>query len=506
MFRKLIGLCLTLSVVTLVVLALRPAEACDFCGPVNLTLSEELSNSEVAAIVTMVKAPEKATDGQSELTKAVFRIDSVLKGGKQLAKDAEGKFAPVQALYFGGEKAGAQFLLLGIDPPKVKWGGPIPLSKRAVEYVSKLPKLPPEGADRLFFFQQYLEDKEKLLAQDSYDEFAKAPYSEFKELRPRMNREQLLAWINDKEMLNSRKRLYLMMLSVCGQPDDVKMLKEMLEAKPKEGEIRLGIEPVIVAYLTLAKSDGMKLIDELFLSNKKAHYTDMYSAIMALRFMGQEEKPIPRKRILQSFHLILDRPEFADLVIPDLARWEDWSVMDRLVTLFKTAKEENSWVRVPVIQYLMVCPLPKAKEHIAALEKIDAEAVKRANFNLPLGRPGTAPKVPPATDAKSADAAAAKPAPVPVPEEEEAKTPAAAPKTAPKSETKPEKAPEANEGAKSAAKVSPTSAGPKSANPASSATGDSLWLRIGGKVLLVLGTLGVASLVLARLRRGNRSA
>ena len=42
--------------------------------------------------------------------------------------------------------------------------------------------------------------------------------------------------------------------------------------------------------------------------------------------------------------LLLDNPDFADQVIPDLARWEDWSVMDRLVEMFK-AGDEKSYVR-----------------------------------------------------------------------------------------------------------------------------------------------------------------
>src|SRR5262249_39016566 len=150
---------------------------------------------------------------------------------------------------------------------------------------------------------------------------------------------------------------------------------------------------------------GMKTIDELFMANKKASYMDTYSAIRALGFLAQEQDRteknyIEKKRILTSFKHMLDRPDYADLVIPDLARWEDWSAMDRLVELFKTTKDENAWVRVPVVQYLLACPLPKAKTYIAELEKIDPESVRRANFILPLGRPGGAPK---------------KPAPVPAP-------------------------------------------------------------------------------------------
>ena len=93
--------------------------------------------------------------------------------------------------------------------------------------------------------------------------------------------------------------------------------------------------------------------------------------------------------------MMLDRPQLADLVIPDLARWEDWSVMDRLVELFKNADEESSWVRVPVINYLRACPLPKAKEHLDELAKIDPESVKRANSFFPFA--GTAPAAAAAT-------------------------------------------------------------------------------------------------------------
>ena len=39
---------------------------------------------------------------------------------------------------------------------------------------------------------------------------------------------------------------------------------------------------------------------------------------------------------------MLDRPELADLVIPDLARWKDWASMDRLVQMFKDAGEKAS--------------------------------------------------------------------------------------------------------------------------------------------------------------------
>ena len=39
------------------------------------------------------------------------------------------------------------------------------------------------------------------------------------------------------------------------------------------------------------------------------------------------------------------------------------------------------------MQYLRVCPLPEAKEHLVELAKIDPDAVKRANSFFPIAGP-----------------------------------------------------------------------------------------------------------------------
>jgi hypothetical protein len=120
------------------------------------------------------------------------------------------------------------------------------------------------------------------------------------------------------------------------------------------------------------------LIEDEFLKNDQADYVDTLATISALRFHGSEEKIIPRDRLVAAVRTLLDRPKMADMVIPDLARWEDWSVMEKLVDLFKNSTEETIWVRVPVIQYLQVCPKPEAKKYIEELRKIDPDAVARA--------------------------------------------------------------------------------------------------------------------------------
>ena len=87
---------------------------------------------------------------------------------------------------------------------------------------------------------------------------------------------------------------------------------------------------------------------------------------------------MPRARVLQSLRLLLKEPKLADLVIADLARWGDWSVVDTLSDLFVKADADNIFVREPVVNYLKACPLPEAAVALEKLEKIDPEAVRRA--------------------------------------------------------------------------------------------------------------------------------
>ena len=129
----------------------------------------------------------------------------------------------------------------------------------------------------------------------------------------------------------------------------------------------------------------MKLIEKDFLQNQDAEFTDTYAAIQAIR-IAQETGIVTKDKSAEAFHYMLDRPKMADLVIPDLARWQDWTVADRLVDLFVNADSDSAWVRVPVLRYLQVCPNEDAKKQLARLEMMDPTAAKQAqSFMLPGG-------------------------------------------------------------------------------------------------------------------------
>lgn len=351
------------------------AWACPFCSAVQQTLRQEMAAMDAVVIAQAIPNTER----DEETGEVSLRIVRVLKG-ESLVKLG----TMVRTVYYGSVEPGRRFMLSGVEPSELMWSSPLPVDERSEKYLAEVLTLPEDEVGRLRFYQQYLQDESTMLARDAYDEFAITPYPIVSQLKDEMNHDQLVEWIKDPEMPADRRRLYLVMLGICGTEKDVPMLEEMLRSTQKSD--RSGLDSLLACYLTLAGQEGLPTVDELFLANKQAPYADTYAAIMAIRFHGTETDKIPRAALVKSLHHVLDRPDLADLVIPDLARWADWTVIDRLVGLYKSADADNNWVRVPVVNYMRACPLPEATEAMKLLEEIDPEAVKRANtfFSAPV--------------------------------------------------------------------------------------------------------------------------
>jgi len=352
------------------------SSACPFCSAVALTFAEQMDNSEIVVVAKLISAPEKVIDPDADFPKGEFEIVEVLKGNKFVKDGMEFKTQLV-----GSYPKGQKFLVMGVDPPKVAWTTPMKATDRVFDYLSKIQSLPESGPERLVFFQDFFEDKESVLAFDAFDEFARAPYEDLIAMKDQMDHDKLVGWIKDKRTSINRRRLYFTMLGVCGTQDDIALLEDLIKSDSRKKQA--GLDALIACYLNLKGEAGVDLIEKTFIADKDADYIDVLHAVTALRFHGTEVEIISKKRIVKAVRQLLERPKYADMVIPDLARWEDWSSMETMVKLFKEADpESNSWLRVPVITYLRACPKPEAKAYIEELQKIDPEAVERADFFL----------------------------------------------------------------------------------------------------------------------------
>jgi hypothetical protein len=425
--------------------------ACPFCSVESQTLSEETKAADAVVLAKLVKEAPPSTDANDpNAGMATFQIIEPLKG------DGLEPNQEISVVFFGDANKDKTYLITGLGKDETDWTTPLPLTEAAIAYVKDLSSVPPSGAERLEFFQEYLENADPLLAQDAYDEFGRAPYSELHDLKPKMKHDSLVKWVADPEVSPSRRRLYLTMLGVCGTKADVPLLEEMItsdfdamkpsivglvgtgmamggpvgmpvwleEVQQDERRKKLGLDALVACYLILRGPDGMELVENRFLKNPKAEYTHIYSTIMALRFHGDENTGvIPRERLLGAMRLLLKNPDFADQVILDLSRWEDWSVMDQLVGMFKTSLEEakkkdsteKGYVKQPVVSYLTVASEQegdvgtRAKAALAELEELDPQTVKTAKSLMAFGALGRARGAATASTKESKDSSTGEP-------------------------------------------------------------------------------------------------
>lgn len=377
------------------ILAGQAVDACPFCEATCPTIREELDPAEVVALARLV-AVEPSAMGKAQVTTSAakvarYEILDALRGGSALRGV---RFVEVPDA--SEQKPGSIRLLTACGAPKLTWSESHRLTERSREYVRRSAALVAEGGERLAFFYEYLEDAEELIAQDAYNEFATAPYDEVKKLRDKMDRRRLAERIADPKMPASRRGLLYTMLGICGTADDVPLFDDLVRrgSRANPGSF----DAILAAYLSLRGDAALDTIDELFLkidtSAGKPDLADGHAAIRALRFHLEEQHGVAKDRILKSLRLVLERPELASVVIADLARWQDWKAMPRLIELFKKADGGASGLRVQVVNYLLTCPLPEASKHLDELARISPQDVERARILSVYGKGAPTPPQP----------------------------------------------------------------------------------------------------------------
>lgn len=369
-------------------------DACPFCSAIANSISEDLVTADVTVVAKWVDTarnraalaagPAKKFDDKDPLSLRDFQVIRIYKGSARLGTNAR----QIQAPFRGRPEPNQVFLIFGFDGQTINWSAALPLRKESLVYLDALPGLPKSGPERLKHFLPYLDHPEPALADDAYNEFARAPYEEVKQARPYLDRSWLLSRIADERTDARRRRLYLTLLGVCGEPSDGAAVYQVMQKL--EGSNEPGLDAAIACYLTLTKSEGLQQIEERYLTNQNVEFKAVYSAIMALRFHGEESEVISRQRLGAALQRVLHNPQLAELVIADLARWEDWTATKEIAKLLQTSTDEHQRTRVAAARYLMACPNTEAKQLLAKLQVSDPSTVRGARSVLPAPIPDPA--------------------------------------------------------------------------------------------------------------------
>src|SRR5262249_40182699 len=121
----------------------------------------------------------------------------------------------------------------------------------------------------------------------------------------------------------------------------------------KTEDFRLGIDGIMGGYLLLTGDKGLEVLEKDKLENKQAPFSETYAAMQAIRFMWQYgDNRISPDRLRASMRVLLDRQELADLVIADLSRMKDWSVQDKLMSMYDDEGNIPS-VKRAIVRYML---------------------------------------------------------------------------------------------------------------------------------------------------------
>lgn len=365
--RLLIALAITL-------LASQISLACPFCSAPSLTLTEQLTQADAAVLVKWVdgKPPTEKSAGST-----TYSIVELSRGPKETLKKDDKLTVP---RYRAGKK-GDLFLLFGTKDKEIDWSSPLEVTEVTYQYIVQAPSPESPTPKRLEYFLKFLEFSDQLVSNDAYGEFANAPYEDIVKIRDKMDRAKIAKWVVSKETSPTRLGLYGLLLGLCGNDDDAKTMEKRIEEQTQD--FRLGIDGLISGYLLLTGEKGMETIDKSKLRDKKAPFSETYAAMQALRFMWTYGNGrVSKDRLRQSMRELLDRPELADLVVADLARWEDWSVQDRLMKLYGAEDYAIPSIKRAIVRYLLTAAKvqpPKADEN----KKDDSTATKSKPDELP---------------------------------------------------------------------------------------------------------------------------
>ena len=351
----------------LVIISAQNLRACPFCPGPSKPLTEQLSQADVAVLANWVEA-EEGTLKQSG--KTVFKIKELVRQPENAKFKTEARVT-IQRHYPG--KTGALFLLLGSQGTQIKWDDPVEVTEASFRYITQAPGLEQTTTQRLKYFLKFLEDPDQTIANDAFAEFANAPFEDITPLAQELPREKIRSWLASSKTPVPRLGLYGLLMGLCGQESEITFMEQKIN-EPTE-ELRLGIGGLISGYLMLTGAEGLTKIEQSKFRTKEVAFSETFAAMQALSFIWTfDNHNIKKDRLRASMRLLLERPELADLAVANLARWEDWSVMDRLMVLYGQENYQNRSVKKAIVRYLMVA----AKKKNQSGKGPDAATMKKA--------------------------------------------------------------------------------------------------------------------------------
>jgi hypothetical protein len=325
-------------------LGLGSAWACPICVP---TAGPSLTQTLARADTVLLAVP----DG------AAWRVQALLKGTAPVVL-ADLRLDPVPAGW-------AQVVLRDAPDAPPRSIGSVPVEQAEwLQHLLRASAVAPASATQwhshLAVLQPALEHPSSLMAAIAYDEIARAPYAQMRALKPRLDAQQLIAWLDDPA-LGARSSLYTLLLGIAGGSEASARIDRQLARAARESDTT-DLSARLVADLEM-RPPRVRWLEATYLLDPKRALPEVQAALLALSVQGQASGAVPRARVVQAYRrFIRSGHPLAGYVAPDLTEWNDESaVPDYIALLNSTARQQPASI-FALLMYLERSSQPAARE------------------------------------------------------------------------------------------------------------------------------------------------
>jgi hypothetical protein len=208
---------------------------------------------------------------------------------------------------------------------------------------------------RVALMLPYLENREPLIAEIAYGEFAAAPYAALLTVKPRLAAPAIRSWVADPK-LAGRQPLYLLLLGIAGDARDAAQIEWRLDAAWQAGDATYA-GSLIAADLQIRGPARVGWVDERYLLDPKRSTPEIAASLLALSVHGNANATVSRDRVIVSYRKFMRaHPDFAGYVAPDLEAWGYWDAVPEYVALMKSNVRQQYPSRLAIVEYLRHSP------------------------------------------------------------------------------------------------------------------------------------------------------
>lgn len=397
-----------------------PCCRCRASGPIFAYYREKATDQLL--FVRLVKCEHLGENWHStfEITEVLHSRFPPLQIGQQVIRFASTAGAP-----------GDLFLLGGItsESGELQWYEPVPVNALQQGFIRKLPPVSAGEPALWKYYLQHIRSEDLEVRMEVQQSLFDLPLADLKRIQDALSPQELEEALrqalveqqandgdSDPQGRAEQIRLCGLLLGLCGRDAETRLLEQLtLDHSQARIKPRSGIEGVMVGYLLLTGESGLQKLVQQTITPRYLHdargevmlddqgqpvkmpFSEQYAAIQAIRYLWHHgHHQLSSEQLCLAVYPLLDNPDWADLVIADLTRWQDWSVMDRLMKMYDTEEFNNRSVKKAISRYMFVAARGRdqageptatarqAEQYRLQLEQKDPELYQQATRFLPL--------------------------------------------------------------------------------------------------------------------------